>query len=216
MKRMTTRTLATLICLGTLSGIGQPTEVEVAAHLQGLGPAEDLDWSGAGGIEAQMRFWQEGNVALALCAGVQSWDAVEAYLESDDGQSAVATEIRGSTDLVPVGVSLLARCPLTPGVAVLFEGGLRYAFTDFDVTVDIAYVDDRDSLYTREVIEVEDTFLALAAADIEFLIAEGFRLSAGIGYQFDLTEPNESVLGADLGPTDFSAIMGRFGLSMAF
>jgi hypothetical protein len=202
MKRMTTRTLATLICLGTLSAIGQPTEVEVAAHLQGLGPAEDLDWSGAGGIEAQMRFWQEGNVALALCAGVQSWDAVEAYLESDDGQSAVATEIRGSTDLVPVGVS--------------FEGGLRYAFTDSDVTVDIAYVDDRDSLYTREVIEVEDTFLALAAADIEFLIAEGFRLSAGIGYQFDLTEPNESVLGADLGPTDFSAIMGRFGLSMAF
>ena len=206
---------ATLITTAPLATAQNPS-VELAAHVQALAPAKSGDWSSGTGADVQLRFWDGSGVGVALAAGIQSWDTREAYLETDDGTSAVATQLRGGADLIPFGASVLMGGPVGDRLAVLVEAGLRYAVVDSSVVADIAYVDDRGSAYAQDPIEIDDTFLAVFGLDLAFAVSETLCLIAGVGYQFDLMQPDQTIYGSSLGRTDFSAAQFRFGVALGF
>jgi hypothetical protein len=190
--------------------------VDLAVRGQALLASQDEDWSSAHGFSVQFRFAGEGRPVIALVAGVQDWDAVSEYGESDDGVTAVATSISGAATVVPVGVSLLHREPLGPRASLLLEAGLRYAFVESDITVEAAYADDLDSGYVYDKIDIDDTLLAVAGVDIAVDLTETVAFELGLGYQFDLLDPEEQFLGESLGETSFDAGTVRFGVRMRF
>jgi hypothetical protein len=194
----------------------QPPSVEVSAQMLALAPAESGDWSSGTGAELQLRFWDISGVGVALAAGVQSWDSRTEYLETDDGTSAVATQIRGKADLIPLGASVLMGGPIGDRLAIVCDVGFRYAIVDSSVVTDIAYVDSRGSAYAQDPIEIDDTFLAVFGLDLAFAATETLCLTAGLGYQFDLMQPDQTIYGGSLGSTDFSAFTFRFGVAVGF
>jgi hypothetical protein len=202
--------------VGAAPARAQGPSVEVAAQVQALAPAESGDWSSGTGAEMQLRFWDMSGVGVALAAGVQSWDSRTEYLETDDGTSAVATQIRGKADLIPIGASVLMGGPIGDRLAIVCEVGFRYAIVDSSVVTDIAYVDSRGSAYAQDPIEIDDTFLAVFGLDLAFAATETLCLTAGLGYQFDLMQPDQTIYGGSLGSTDFSAFTFRFGVAVGF
>ena len=200
----------------TTCALAQDASIEVSAQVQALAPAESGDWSSGTGAEVQLRFWDVSGVGVALAAGIQSWDSRTEYLETDDGTSAVATQIRGKADLIPLGASVLMGGPIGDRLGLVCEVGFRYAIVDSSVVTDIAYVDSRGSAYAQDPIEIDDTFLAVFGLDLAFAATETLCLTAGLGYQFDLMQPDQTIYGGSLGGTDFSAFTFRFGLALGF
>jgi hypothetical protein len=213
------RTMALALSVLTVAALraeaGQP-DPEWVVRAEGLGPSRGRDWSSAGGMEAQFRYWSTEHSGVALCAGYSRWNAVEEYLEDDDGASFVAVSISGRTMLAPVGVSLLyatdADCPFR----LVLEGGLRYAFADSRILVEGAYADDARSGYVSDTVKVGDTLLGVLGLDVEMALSREARLTAGLGYQADLVEPTETAFGSVLGETSFEAVTARIGLSLSF
>ena len=70
-----------------------------------ISPDKEEDWTSAGGVEAQLRFWQDESVAVALALGVDRWKAVHEFSDGIDELGYYAVDIDGTATLVPIGVS---------------------------------------------------------------------------------------------------------------
>ena len=119
-------------------------------------------------------------------------------------------EVESDVTAMPVGASLLLRCPLGDSLAVRVEAGARYVATDVEDWEDDydrhrRRRGDRRDLYWNpdRYLDVDDTSFAVAALQLEFVQGRG-RIAVGGGYQFDLEKPDVTYCDRRIGRLDFS------------
>lgn len=177
-------------------------------------PRKSKEWDVGGTFEMGLIFWGAENIGLWLGGGAQGWSATEDFLGYDaDGSWA---NITGRTTVAPLGGSILLWGDLGNGLAIQFEGGLRYAIVDSNVRVQYGVpLQGGYSAVYESPIETDDTVLAIAALQIEY-IADNWRLGFGGGYQWDIGKPKQTFLGEPLEDADFSAGLVFATLSFVF
>ena len=211
---MKTRLKATavgIIIIGmAFTSTGQSESSDLLVRFRGIGPSQDEDWDTAAGMEFQARFWQSETAGFSLAMGITSWDAVSEYLEEYDDFGYYSSVIEGDVSAIPVGGSLWFRSHPSPGLSLTLEAGLRYLIVESDIHT-LAYYEDADGIFSADdIIEIDNALVSVFGLHLEAQVSDGFALQAGLGYQFDLTGPEETVLGESLGATDFSG--GSFTL----
>jgi hypothetical protein len=181
-----------------------------------VSPARTEDWTDAWQTDLQLRLWHDANLALAVSVGFGNWTAREEYQESEEGDTLYATSVSGEATLIPVGASLLYRVPLSQHLACVLEGGLRYVFVNSEVTGRVGQLGPSGESIEERIIETDNFMQGVVSAMLEGSLADDIRLVGGIGYQFDLTAPQETYAGQPLGETSFDSLFFSIGLSWDF
>ena len=191
-----------------------PHELKIGGAV--ISPSKTADWTSASGGEIQFRFWNSKNTGIGFSIGVQEWDAVSSTYTDSDTSGSVSMNIEGSMTLIPVGISLLSRTPLTSEMNLVLDAGIKYMRSSSDILV-TSYVTQGNttSVYVDKVYS-EDSLTAVFGIYAEGLKANNMALHLGIGYQIDITKPHESFLGKDIGTTSFSGAMFSIGLVLSF
>jgi hypothetical protein len=117
---------------------------------------------------------------------------------------------------MPIGLSVLLRRCLSPGLDITLEGGLRYVFVDANINVEVTTEDANGLGGYTETIDIEDTFLGVLGVNIEADFGNGLGVLLGAGYQFDFGQPHEKLMGQDLGATSFAGGTVSAGLIWVF
>lgn len=213
--RLLAMTLATV-----LAGVSPRAEADtgtpppgMAWRIGGVTPARNEDWTGGWQTDVQLRLWQDSHLAFGISVGLAGWTVREEYQERMDGDTVYATSVSGDTTLVPIGASLLYWMPLSERVACVLEGGLRYVLVSSGITGRIGRLDASGEYIEERTIEINDFVQGVVSATLEGSMANDIRLVGGIGYQFDLTAPEETYAGRTLGETSFDNLFFSIGLA---
>ena len=157
----------------------------------------------------------EPNEVLGLWLG---FGGQTAELLWDDPWGEVETDVSA----VPIGASLLFRCPLGDALALRCEAGIRYVATDVEDWEDDydhrrrRWGDRRDLYWNPDrYLDVDDTSMAVVAAQLEFVVGRG-RLFVGGGYQFDLEKPDVTYCDRRIGRVDLSGAFTYLGCGIVF
>ena len=207
-----------IVCLNVAARAAEPSEPasELMVRFGAIVPACEQDWDRGAQVEAECRFWQSEHTGVALSIGSSVWQARAEYAESGDAASAIATSVSGHAALIPMGVSLLYRVPVSPYVRWVLEGGVRYVVVDSSVMATVDYADAGGGYYLEDTIRTQNFLQGVVGLSLEGSIAEPLRLVGSVGYQFDLTDPMERFDGEDLGATSFDGLVFSIGLSGDF
>ncbi len=217
MKAKCALTLTAVVLAAGLQGAwGHESKADVMVRVQGVAPIEDGDWDSGTGLEAQLRFWGSDHVGLSLALGAASWDAVGEYVEEWDEVSYYSSIVDGDASLLRVGASLWARSPLSRHTALTVEAGVRYLSIDSSIDTSVYYEEGADVFSSDDVIEIDDAWLATVGIYLEAEMANHVSIQAGLGYDFDLTGPGETVLGESIGDTSFSGLLFGVGIAVGF
>lgn len=221
MKATMAKTILAVITAVTLSapasgaGPDRPGP-DVALEAQFLLPQDSDNWNGAFGALAKVRLWQKENFGMAVCMGLQSWQAKSEYTEETDAGTTISSTAYGSMTLLPVGASFLYRNPLTEEVFVTMEAGVRYAFTDSKLHVEISETTAEGTSYRREKILSDSPLLGVLGVSFDASLDDDITVTCGFAYQFDLSKPHERFLGEDMGPVSYKSPMVNLGISWKF
>ena len=164
----------------------------------GLGDSDLYDFGA--GVEAQVRFWLSEKFGWAGVLGLSQWEA-------SSSSSQWGGPIEGEMRFLPVGASLIYRTSSEPGIRLVLEAGLRYAFVSSDV--DLLVNGEKNS------VSIENGVLGVVAADLERNVGGG-QLFAGVAYQLDLQAPDASWSGGDLRENSLEAASLRLGFRRPF
>jgi len=191
---------------------------------EGVIPGDD-SWDIGYGASAQVIFWTDSGLGLALSAGAQIWDVnddVTGYVE-DVGGGFVAKYregFEGDAVMLPLGASGLYRIALGETTSLILEGGLRYVIVNSNVKfVEAFEVDDATGNALVEAmsydIDLDNGVVGLVGGDFEVALSESFNLFAGAGYQFDVLKGDISVVGIDSDvENELKAFYARAGISL--
>jgi hypothetical protein len=184
-------------------------------------PGDSYTWDNGRSLEAQYAYWKTPNIGLAIALGAGSWnvnDSMDTGFLAGQGPS-VARKTGGSATMFPLGFSLLYN-PDVQGVIktdfdfgnipLILEGGLRYVF----VNSDIHTTDNLGYTYLKKKVNIDNGLVGLVAADMLFPIPSRVKLSAGIGYQFDIVKGSIKWSGFDLGDNELKSVFLRLGLTL--
>lgn len=209
--------LTVILCMAFVDGaLARDAGPDVLIQFRGIGPVEDDDWDGAAGLEAQVRFWGADHVGVSLAFGATSWRAASEYVEEWDDYSYYSSIIEGDASLLSVGSSLWVRSPLSRHVNLTIEAGFRYVSVDSSIDTSVYYEEGADIYTGVDVIEIDDTWLATVGIHLEGQVADRIWIHGGLGYDFDLTKPEEAVFDESIGDTDFSGITFNLGVAVGF
>ena len=181
-----------------------------------ISPDKEEDWTSAGGVEAQLRFWQDESVAVALALGVDRWKAVHEFSDGIDELGYYAVDIDGTATLVPIGVSLVHRSTISEEASVTFDAGVRYVLVDSNIDVATTEEDEFGLITYIDPVTIDNSWLGVVGVTVEGALDEDVWVFAGLSYQFDLTDPGETFLGDSIGETSFQGPAFRLGLNWKF
>lgn len=213
MKAGTTKWLLGLGCwVAAAAGMAQ-TGINLSLRGGAIVPDRNDEWEVGGAMDIGVTFWPSPNVGFWVGGGAQGWSMEEESFWLDDGGWA---SIEGDVAVVPFGASLLLWGDLGNGFALQAEGGLRYAVVDSDASVESVrpYGAGRMVLY-EDPIEIDDTVLAVASLQIEYNAAP-WVFGFGAGFQWDLVEPDQQMLGETFAQTAFDAAFFFLTAGIAF
>jgi hypothetical protein len=182
-----------------------PARDEVLAYgtywITGDGDFEGYD--NGYGLELQVRRWfEESPFGGALSLGWADWNV-------EGGNRSVPPMLRGSATLFPLGGSALYRPVESESFGLALELGLRYVL----VSSDAAAVDEQGRSFD---VQIDDGFVALAAADYTQLVSEQVSLRLGVGYQIDVVEGDFEADGRTLSDSELKGFYLRIGALFMF
>ncbi|HBA86161.1 MAG TPA: hypothetical protein DCZ95_18925 [Verrucomicrobia bacterium] len=172
-----------------------------------LFPGEDFYFDKAYGASAKLIYWLHKNFGLALAAGVQKWDAKDELRvdPAEDWGSGFAfiygEKYSGDAKMFPLGGSVVAKFELAKKLNLSLEGGLRYVMISSDVSLETmgALV---DTWYDNEIVDsvkldydvdMDNGFIGLLAADLDYEIVRNTSLFVGGGYQIDISKSTPTI-----------------------
>ncbi len=173
--------------------------VEGVVHAPGLGDFDVFDY--AAGVELEYRYWWADVFGMGLGIGYERWEA---------GNGARNWMGRTDGELNVVPLSALAYLRLADwGVCQLTGyGGLEYAWTDSDLTLERS--GQKDS------VSVDDTLLVRFGLSTAWPITSVLQLTLGAGFQFPIMKANASSHGGPLQDLDLQSFFVGAGISLAF
>jgi hypothetical protein len=208
--------LAATVMFSTACGAAEESSFDFVAGYHWLFPKKDMDWKSASGVEVQARFWPSEHLGFGLVAASDIWKAKTVITEEEGVDSYFYTSVWGDASVTSLGASLLYRSESSASVKLLLDLGLRYALVDSAVYGEAAYDGPDGSNYLNEKIDIEDTFLLVIGAGLEFEVTRNIALILGLGYQIDLKKPEETFAGESLGETSLDAVTCGLSLSCKF
>lgn len=175
-------------------------------------PGKDDRYGNGYGADAQMRFWHNQSVGLALSIGAASWQVDEQEEIVSDGFTAVGMSIDGDVTLIPLGGSLLFKPVNDDKISLSLEAGLRYVIVDSGVDAEVAAANATGALVAmKDTVEIDDGVVGVLGANIEGRVSKTTSLFAGIGYQFDIVKGDATFAGEDIGENELKALIVRAG-----
>jgi hypothetical protein len=141
-------------------------------------PGKDDRYGNGYGADAQMRFWQNQSVGLALSIGAASWQVDEQEEIVSDGFTAVGMSIDGDVTLIPLGGSLLFKPVNDDKISLSLEAGLRYVIVDSGVDAEVAAANATGALVAmKDTVEIDDGVVGVLGANIEGRVSKTISLS---------------------------------------
>lgn len=200
-------------CMMATSVSASAQGVSIMARGGAVAPDRDDEWETGAAFDVGFVFWGSPNVGLWVGGGAQEWPVAEETLGLGDGGWFT---VDGRATVAPFGASVLLWGDLGGGLALQAEGGLRYAVVDSDVTVEQwqPYAPGYMAVVEYPV-EIDDTVLAIASLQLEYA-TDVWNVGVGGGYQWDLSEPEQELLGQTISETSFSAAMFFVSLGISF
>lgn len=208
--------MAMVAAIPAVTALAEPRKPDVVTRIQEYMPQRSEDWENGSIVELQARFWSSESFGTALSIGFGSWSAKSEFSETSDDLGYMATSIYGDVNVIPVGVSALYRNVVSDRVAIVFEAGVRYLFTESNINAEITTDDGNGAAYQKDRILTDDGFVGLIGVNLENEIMDGVRFHIGFAYQFDLSDSHETFGGQDMGITSFDSPMVNIGLTWAF
>lgn len=208
--------IAVVAAMPATNSLADARKPDFSTRLQAFMPRNTDDWDAGGGADFQARFWSSENFGTALCVGFNSWTVKSEFSEDSNASGTTTTSIYGSMGMIPVGISVLYRNNIAEKVALVFDVGVRYIFTQSNINAEITAEDANGTSYFKDTISTDNTFTGLIGISVESEMMDGMTLQLGFGYQFDLTKPRETFTGNDMGATSFNSAMLNVGLAWAF
>lgn len=179
-------------------------------------PNADDNWDGGLGVQGQLLFPAKflglpRDYRFGLSLGTSNWDANE-DTQTITGGNAVSGALSGDSQVTQLGVSILRDQHLVNGMKLTFETGLLYQNISSDTDITFNYAGG--ATQTSE-LELDNSFAALIAADINFKLAESAFGFVGVAYQLDLSKGDASAFN-DVNENVTSAAVLRTGVDFAF
>ncbi len=187
-------------------------------------PGQDDDWDKGFGAFAQIVFWQESGLGIALSIGTQSWDVNDdVYFFGEDLGYGIgygyAAGLEGDATMIPLGASGLYKISLGQAANLTLEGGIKYVVVNSDVkfveaeALADSYGYSISDSYSYDV-DIDNGIVGVVGAEFDVELSKGFRLFAGAGYQFDLVKGDMEVDGFDVNyENELKAAFLRAGLA---
>ncbi len=193
-----------------------PKPTHVRTHLSWSFPSADDNWDGGLGIQGQVLFpaaliGLSEAYRMGVSLGTSKWDANE-DTQTITGGNAVSGALSGDSRITQLGFSILRDQPLANDISLTFETGLLYQ--DISSNTDITFNYPANVTQTDE-LEIDDSFAALIAADINFKVAPSANAFVGLAYQLDLSKGDASAFN-DSNENVTSALMLRSGVEFSF
>lgn len=177
-------------------------------------PDNDKIYDDGWGAEAQLRFWVNDMVGLALAGGYSEWNYNE-DLDTTDGDE-FDLDSDGDVALMPAGASLLLRPINTERVSLVLEGGVRYVFVDSDINDDNDQALPRAPGITLNDIDIDDGFVAVATAQLELHLTDALYLLAAAGYQWDIEKGDINIGDTKIGENELESFIAQAGIGLRF
>ena len=189
---------------GTAAGEG-PSDEQVVVALRLLAPGVgDFDACRSGaGVEAQYRRWY-GYGGLALSVGMERWASA-----SRSGNWNAAS-LDGHALLFPLGGSALGRWPLSEGLMLRGEIGLRYVQVSSSLSKRTEVASDRES------IRLSNGVVFVGALGAEQLLTETLFVFGDVVYQHDLLRGRARTRAGDIMRNHLLGVGVRFGIQYWF
>ena len=188
--------------------------------LQMPSPEHNNTWDNAFGVEGQYRMpIDDGPLSLGLSLGVSQWDAEDYGSTQRNGfwvgrrtryfvpTSTVQSRITGDVQSFTLGAALLYEIPITSGINLVAEAGIKHHLQSGDVEQTVQTTTHRlfspDTMNTTVTnLEYDDPTTVELGANIEIEIAQNIAALFGAVYVFDLNHDHVSAAGQPLGLTN--------------
>jgi len=183
--------------------------------IQVFSPEGD-NWDFGAGLDARWYFWEseKNGSKIAFTTGFSLWDAKNERGTMPVDDVVVDVAIEGDALLWPVGLSVSQVFDISPDVSLILEAGASYVVVSSNVTGEAYATDGMDSLYLKDTIYIDDSFVGQVSADVLWNLNEKSSLSLGIGYQFDITKGDVSWWDTDIGENEFGALFVQVGVAL--
>jgi hypothetical protein len=178
-------------------------------------PSSDENWDGGLGVQGQLLFpatifGLPDAYRLGVSVGMSTWDANE-DTQTITGGNAVSGALSGDMQFTQLGFSILRDQPLDEAW-LTFETGLLYQNISSDTDITFNYASN--ATQTQD-LDIDDSFAALIAVDLNFKVATSANAFVGLAYQLDLSKGDASAFN-DANENVTSALILRSGVEFAF
>ena len=179
-------------------------------------PNADDNWDGGLGVQGQLLFPAKflglsRAYRVGVLLGGSNWDANE-DTQTISGGNAVSGSLAGDSQITQLGVSILRDQLLVNGMKLTFETGLLYQNISSDTNITFNYAGGATQ---TESLDLDNSFAALVAGDLNFKLAESTSGFVGVAYQVDLSKGDASAFN-DVNENITSAVMLRSGVEFKF
>ena len=171
------------------------------------------------GFDFTYSFWRSPEKALAITAGIQTWDVHKKVNVEVSGNTALGTDQAGSATLFPVGVSMIWRNPLEDSerLDLGFQLGVQYVFATSDADQQtLAQSPGGAPIRGRNGIHIGSNLIGKIAIEVDYLLNEQTDLIFDWGYQMDFLKGDARAGGSKIDTVELQGFFLRTGLGYRF
>jgi len=207
-----------LFCVGLLLfGATSRGEFDISLGGTYLQPKDRDNFKTGVGGEIQLRAWISDTVGVLVAGGGSSWEARPEREIQQVGGTLQGSEISGNVTLIPVGGSLILRDGAQGSSTVTLELGVRQVFAETQVDITLASLDADGAIrLEKSALEIDDSIIALAEAQVATKFGPASSLFLGVGYQWDVVKGDVSFNGNKIGENEWESLFFRAGLIVSF
>jgi hypothetical protein len=171
------------------------------------------------GFDFTYSFWRSPEKALAITAGIQTWDVHKKVNAEVSGNTVMGTGLGGSATLFPVGVSMIWRNPKegSERLDLGFQLGVQYVFTTSDADQwTLEQSPGGAPSRGKTGIHIGSNLIGKIAVEVDYLLNEQTDFIFDCGYQMDFLKGDAKAGGRKIDAVELRGFFLRTGLGYRF
>jgi hypothetical protein len=171
------------------------------------------------GFDFTYSFWRSPKKALAITAGIQTWNLNKKLISERSGNTAIGTGLGGSATLFPVGVSMIWRNPKegSERLDLGLQLGVQYVFATSDADQLTQAQSPGGAPSTgKNGVHIGSNLIGKIAIEVDYLLNEQTDLIFDCGYQMDFLKGDANAGGSKIDVVELRGFFLRTGLGYRF